>query len=136
MKIAIAAIALVLLSAVGASAQNNPGWNPNSTLPTPTLEQCRADLVMWGTAKGIDATTNPLGYAELYSRGMTLQMCGMVALNQHGRGHMTYDDLEEYTHYLELSSTYVLALGVRFNHFVGRHNESQQFADEDAAGQR
>jgi hypothetical protein len=107
------------------------------TPPTPTIEQCRADYAMWNTkiGAGVDSMKS-LGHQVLYDRSMTMAVCNVVALNQNGAARMTTKDFEEAVTYTEMSRNYVTELALRFNHYIQRHNEAKQFADEDAAGLR
>jgi hypothetical protein len=127
MKVLIAVGSIVLFFESAALAQTTP--------PTPTLEQCRADYVMWHTEGRLDEITKPLGAGELYQRATIMTLCGIVANSQHA-GNVTQEDLWETLKYDNSSRAYTSVLMLRFKRYIDRHSETKQFTDEDAAGQR
>jgi hypothetical protein len=115
-------IAVVFLLSAGAvSAQD---------LPTPTLEQCRANYAMW---HGADLKT--FVYSVLLHRGQIMSACAVVAASQHGNAK-TREDFEESVGFSDLAYSYCLEIGARYTNYLARHNEVDRFIKEEAAGQR
>jgi hypothetical protein len=114
-------LTVVLLFAGAATAQD---------IPTPTLEQCRANHAVWH-----EADLNPLVYSALLYRGKTMSACGVVAAYQHGDAK-TREDIEEGSKYSGLAHMYCLEIGARYASYLARHRETDKFLQEDKDGQR
>jgi hypothetical protein len=120
MKSIILTVVLVFAGAA-ASAQD---------IPTPTLEQCRANYAMWH-----EATLNSLAYSVLLYRGQTMSACSVVAAYQHGNAK-TREDFEESVKYADLAHIHCLEIGARYTSYLARHRETDKFLQEDKDGQR
>ena len=130
MKLSVlAVIAIFLLT--GSSMWTQTAAQPSDA---PTIEQCRADFLLWNTNSGMDATLRPLAVADLFHRGQVMLLCSLVADSLHEKGNL--HDLAESVRYSDLATQYMSAQAGRFHNYIVRHGEWQRFLNEDAAGER
>jgi hypothetical protein len=75
------------------------------------------------------ATIDRLNYNELTDRSLELTNCQSAS---HNAGYGSEKELL----YANAYAIYATTIAKRMAHYIDRHGESQQFQNEDAAGQR
>ena len=121
MKIFLAAGVVLLVSAVGATAQDH------AVMP----EQCRADVRLWYAQS--KAANDKLSFDDLQRRSLEMWNCQSIDVRT-GEGLAEFkSDMDNYR---LLWTAYTAVSAQRLHNFIERHGLGKQFKDEDAAGQR
>jgi hypothetical protein len=96
------------------------GWAQDHA---PSRDQCRADYRLWFESYGhSDKSKDP--------------PVQQIAVMMKEMGACASADPKNHVAYLTLSEDFLGEYDLRFAHFIERHNEKQQFLDEDAEGLR
>jgi hypothetical protein len=117
MKIAIASIELILLSAVGVSAQTKPADFSY------TVTQCRADEPQYMAKMSSTDGTQKILAGTMLSWVYEMTACAKI-------------DAPNVEHYRNVVSAALALVADRMNAFLWRHHLGEQFFNEDAAGLR
>ena len=121
MKIFLAPILLMLVSAVGMAAQDQ------SVLP----ERCRADARLWHSQS--KEANDKLSFDDIQRRSLEMWNCQSI---DRGTGEGAPEFRQDMDTYRFLWTAYTSVSAQRLQHFVARHSLAKQFEDEDAAGLR
>jgi hypothetical protein len=89
----------------------------------PTIEQCRADQLLWHSEFQKDRAAVTLDYDTLLRRAHEMYDCAKV-------------DSAHKEVYENTGDGAGWAIGIRVNHFMSRHSQWDKFFEEDAAGAR
>jgi hypothetical protein len=118
---AVLVVVAVLLFGSGLFAQQH----------APTVDVCRADAAVWRGALSKDALSR-LSAQEVFNRNQEITQCILVDPPPYPtvKGEIMFET------YLLLRSSYAEELANRYIAFIHRHNLSDQFLAEDAAGKR
>jgi hypothetical protein len=121
MKIFLAVVVLLLVSAVGVAAQDH------AVMP----EQCRADVRLWHAQS--KTANDKLSFDDLEQRSLEMWNCQSIDV---GTGEGLAEFKSDMDNYRLLWTAYTAVSAQRLHNFIERHGLGKQFKDEDAAGQR
>ncbi len=126
MKVKVMMFAMLAVMAV---LEPQAGGKQGSVVPTMTMASCRAEKASWRkVAYGPDSqrSLNELTFSELSAMSGKVAVCAQIT---------PIADNDEQT-YLHIFMYVNIELTGRLFNYLQRHEESQQFLREDAAGKR
>jgi len=113
---------VLMLALAGLSAAQDHAPIRRGPVADPTVDECLAHSAMWGKLP-IPNDGNDLSFRTLRGRVDEMLACRKV-------------DPANERNYFNVSGYFYTVIGLRFNHFLVRHDLTALFVEEDDAGTR